>query len=78
MIMREELESKGYKAYENDEMIVYWNPKVCYHAGECYSGNIEVFDPRRRPWIDLSKAPASEIAAIVERCPSKALKYELK
>ena len=41
-------------------------------------GNNAVFDPLRRPWIDLSQADAREIAAIIDRCPSKALQYELK
>ena len=37
-----------------------------------------MFNPKRRPWIDLSQAPAEEIAAILDQCPSKALQYELK
>ncbi|MBQ6629400.1 MAG: (4Fe-4S)-binding protein [Methanobrevibacter sp.] len=31
-----------------------------------------------RPCVDLSEAPASEIAEIIDKCPSGALKYELK
>ena len=41
-------------------------------------GNPDVFDPKRRPWVDLSKADAKEIGEIIDRCPSKALQYELK
>ena len=36
-----------------------------------------MFNPQRRPWVDLSQAPATEIADIIDRCPSKALLYEL-
>lgn len=75
---QDELLENGYKAYENDEIVVYWNPELCVHAAECIRGNSEVFDVSRRPWVDVSKAPAGEIAEIIDRCPSGALKYELK
>lgn len=78
MSKREELEAKGYKTYENDEIMIFWNPKVCGHAAECVRGNSDVFLPVRRPWIDPSQAPAREIADIIDRCPTKALQYELK
>ena len=63
MSNKEELISKGYKAYETDEIIVFWKPDLCEHATECVRGNNKVFDVSRRPWVDLSQAPASEIAA---------------
>ena len=78
MSKREELESKGFKTYESDGIDVFWNPDICQHAGKCARGNSAVFDPKRRPWIDLSKAPADEIARILDQCPSMALQYELK
>ena len=78
MTKKEELISKGYKAYETDEIIVYWKPDLCEHATECVRGNNDVFNPANRPWVDLSQAPANEIAEIIDRCPSCALKYELK
>lgn len=78
MSIKEELISKGYKAYENDEIIVFWKPDLCVHATECVRGNNSVFNPTRRPWVDLSQGEASEIAQIIDKCPSGALKYELK
>ena len=78
MSIKEELMSEGYKAYENDEIIVFWKPDLCEHATECIRGNNNVFDVSRRPWVDLSQAPASEIAEIIDKCPSEALKYVLK
>lgn len=78
MSIKEELISQGYKAYENDEIIVFWKPDLCEHATECIRGNNNVFDVSRRPWVDLSQAPASEIAEIIDKCPSEALKYALK
>ena len=78
MSMREELEKQGYKTYENDEIEVFRNPGICQHAGKCARGIPAVFDPKRRPWIDLSQASAKAIAAVIDQCPSGALRYELK
>ena len=77
MTKKEELEAKGFKTYENEDIQVFWNPKLCQHAGKCVMGNGKVFEVGRRPWVDLSQAPATEIADIIDRCPSKALQYEL-
>lgn len=77
MSKRTELESKGYKTYENDEILVFWNPNLCQHAQECVKGNSDVFDVTRRPWVDVNAAASIEIAEIIDRCPSGALKYEL-
>lgn len=78
MSNKQKLISKGYKAYENDEIIVFWKPDFCEHATECVRGNNKVFDVSRMPWVDISQAPAGEIAEIIDKCPSGALKYELK
>ena len=78
MSKKNELEPQGYRTYENDDIMVFWNPEMCQHASKCVGGDPDVFDPKRRPWVDLSKADAKEIAEIIDRCPSKALQYELK
>lgn len=78
MSKKDELEKQGFKTYENDEIQVFWNPKLCVHAGECVRGNSGVFAPARRPWVDLSQGSATEIAAIIDKCPAKALQYEMK
>ena len=78
MSSKEELISQGYKTYESDEILVFWKPDLCAHATDCIKGNNKVFDVSRRPWVDLSRAPAGEIAEIIDRCPSGALKYILK
>ena len=77
MTKKEELEAQGYKTYGNDDIQVFWNPKMCQHVGACVRGNGKVFDVGRRPWVDVSQASASEIADIIDLCPSKALQYEL-
>ena len=78
MSKKEDLIKNGYKAYENDDIIVYWNPDLCQHATECVRGNSQVFNLNKRPWVDLSAASAEEISKIIDKCPSGALKYELK
>ena len=46
---------------------------MCIHSGICAMGLAEVFDPRRKPWIDMSKAETQEIIDQVKKCPSGAL-----
>ncbi|MBI3067647.1 MAG: CDGSH iron-sulfur domain-containing protein [Betaproteobacteria bacterium] len=64
--------------YESDAIAVTYDVRRCLHAAECIHALPKVFDPGRRPWIDPRAAPAAEIARIIERCPTGALKYERK
>ena len=59
--------------YSNGEITVIWKPDVCMHSRKCFTGLREVFDPGRRPWIDLSKAETQRIIDQVKKCPSGAL-----
>jgi hypothetical protein len=43
--------------------------------GSAPAGLPKVFDPRRRPWIELQHADSSTVTAQVERCPSGALSW---
>src|SRR5690349_12782520 len=43
------------------------------HSGICFRGLPKVFDPRRRPWVELQNASTAEIVAQVKDCPSGAL-----
>jgi len=70
--------NREVRTYENEEIRVIWNPESCTHVGECVRGNPLVFDPMRRPWIDLTQACAKDIAAVIDRCPSGALRAEMK
>lgn len=61
------------KHYSNGDLTVVWKPKLCQHSGICAHGLRAVFDPKRRPWIDLSKSDSATISKQVSDCPSGAL-----
>jgi putative redox protein len=65
------------KHYIKDDLTVIWKPDLCSHSTHCWKGLIEVFDPRKSPWINMDGADAECITAQVKQCPSGALSYEL-
>jgi uncharacterized Fe-S cluster protein YjdI len=62
------------KLYSTPEIEVSWEPDLCIHSAKCVQGSFKVFNPRRRPWIELDHENAERILAIVATCPSGALK----
>ncbi|MEV3860828.1 (4Fe-4S)-binding protein [Streptomyces sp. NPDC050095] len=65
------------KSYRGNVITVSFDARRCLHAAECVRGLPQVFDTGRRPWIEPDAAPGDEVAAVVRRCPSGALRYEL-
>lgn len=65
------------KEYTNGDLTVVWKPNTCIHSAVCFKELSAVFDPRRRPWIDLSQAETEQIIAQVKKCPSGALSYHI-
>ncbi|HLP72510.1 MAG TPA: (4Fe-4S)-binding protein [Bacteroidales bacterium] len=66
----------GGRKYSNKEITVYWKPSACIHASYCYRELIEVFDPSRRPWVDLNESTTQRIVEVVNMCPTEALSWK--
>jgi uncharacterized Fe-S cluster protein YjdI len=62
------------KEYATDEIIVEWEPRLCFHSQNCVRSLPQVFDESRRPWVAVEAATADEIEAAVALCPSGALR----
>ncbi|HEV8410854.1 MAG TPA: (4Fe-4S)-binding protein [Gemmatimonadaceae bacterium] len=70
--------SKRIQLYSTDEISVSFDPSICQHSGVCVRGLPEVFDIKRKHWIRPELATAEEVSALIDKCPSGALKYKLK
>jgi CDGSH-type Zn-finger protein/uncharacterized Fe-S cluster protein YjdI len=64
------------RVYENNGIAVLWEPKLCIHAGYCFRGLPEVFQPESRPWVKIEAATPDQIAEVVMTCPTGALHFE--
>jgi uncharacterized Fe-S cluster protein YjdI len=69
---------KPLQTYESPEITVTFDPNVCIHSGACVRGLPAVFDVKQKRWVRPELAPAAQVAEQVARCPSGALKYQLK
>lgn len=70
--------SKPMQLYQTDEITVTFEPGLCIHSGVCVRGLPAVFDIRRKRWVRPELATAADVAAQIGRCPSGALKYQMK
>lgn len=63
------------KQYANEDITIRWYAHRCIHSAECIRNAPGVFDPRRRPWIDLDGGDAAQIMRAIDACPTGALEY---
>ncbi len=63
------------RTYETDAIAVHWESSRCIHTARCLQALPQVFDVRRRPWVDVGAANAEDLAAAVRTCPTGALRY---
>lgn len=61
------------REYTKDGLIVLWDSDLCTHCESCWRGLPLVFDPKKRPWVNMDGATVETIAAQVSECPSGAL-----
>jgi uncharacterized Fe-S cluster protein YjdI len=66
------------KHYKKDRLTVVWQPALCAHSTLCWKGLNSVFDPQKKPWINVDGAEAEQILAQVRACPSGALSFLLE
>ena len=74
--MSMDIHTKNNRDYRNDEITVFWRPAKCTHVTTCFSELDEVFDPSKRPWVNMKGAPTKEIIRVVELCPTGALTWK--
>jgi putative redox protein len=61
--------------YPNDEITVVWKPEFCQHSARCWSQLPEVFDYKKKHWINPNGASSERIIGQVKKCPSGALSF---
>lgn len=62
MTKKEELEAQGYKTYENEDIQVFWKPRLCQHVGVCARGISIVFEE------ELDRAAAYDRGKLIGEC----------
>lgn len=70
------MEDPRNRQYTNNEITVFWKPAQCIHATTCFRELIEVFNPGKRPWVNINAAPSNRIIEVVKKCPTQALEWK--
>lgn len=66
------------RRYTGEDVDITYSLKRCIHAKACINRLSEVFDTKKRPWINADGAAADGVAEMIPLCPSGALHYERK
>ena len=64
--------------FPGEKVDVVWDGRLCIHIAECGQAKGDLFVGGRKPWCQPDLVDPDEVKAVVERCPSGALYYEIK
>jgi uncharacterized Fe-S cluster protein YjdI len=63
------------KEFSNGEVTVFWKSDLCIHSANCLIRLPEVFNSKKKPWINIHASNSKDIMKAVDTCPSRALTY---
>jgi uncharacterized Fe-S cluster protein YjdI len=63
------------RLYSDNNITVFWDSAKCIKSGNCDGQLPQVFNPKRRPWINLKAADVETIKRVIDSCPTGALSY---
>lgn len=70
-------DSKTFQ-YDGDKANVVWDGRLCIHIQECGRAKGKLFVGGRQPWCQPDETTVDDVVAVVERCPTGALTFEVK
>ena len=58
------------KEFSNGEVTVFWKSELCIHSANCLIGLPNVFNSKKKPWINVHASNSKEIMKIVGANPA--------
>ncbi len=67
----------NWNDYAGKKITIFDNRRLCAHAGHCTERLASVWRMGETPWIDPDGADLEDIIAVIDKCPSGALRYSV-